>query len=93
MLLISKPRMTVLVDKLTAEDLIEREPDKKDRRIIRIRLTEKGKAFTETHRQNLKEGVMDRFHNLSDDEMEEFLSAMQTMQKIMAKTKSEEEYW
>jgi DNA-binding MarR family transcriptional regulator len=93
MLLISKPRMTVLVDKLTRAGFIKRVPNKEDRRIIKISLTEKGVAFTAAHRQNLKEGVIERFENLSSDEMDDFLSAMNTVQDVMAKTKSTEEYW
>jgi DNA-binding MarR family transcriptional regulator len=87
MLLISKPRMTVLVDKLIAAELIERIPDKKDRRIINIALTGKGKQFTDNHSQNLKTGVCERFAGLSEDEMERFLTSMKVMQGIMIKTK------
>lgn len=91
-LLISKPRMTVMVDKLIEAGFIERYPDKKDRRIINIDLTVKGKEFTLIHRQNLKEGVMKRFQNLSNDESDSFITAMTVVQDIMGKTKTEEEY-
>ncbi|SQC01138.1 MarR family winged helix-turn-helix transcriptional regulator [Clostridium tetanomorphum] len=40
---ISKPQMTVIIDKLIKQDLVERIPDKKDRRVININLTTKGK--------------------------------------------------
>lgn len=93
MLLISKPRMTLLVDKLTVAGLIERIPDKKDRRIIKIALTEKGIAFNAAHSQNLKEGVIERFHKLNEDEMDEFLAAMKIIQDIMSKTKFKEDIW
>lgn len=89
MLVISKPRMTLLVDKLNEAGFVERYLDKKDRRIINIGLTEKGKEFTETHRQNLKEGIVQRFQNLSNDELDHFLAAMEVMQDIMTKTESE----
>ena len=93
MLLISKPRMTVIVDKLISAGLIKRYPDKDDRRVIKIGLTKQGWSFTSMHRQNLKEGIMKRFQNLNNDELDEFLSAMTTLQNVMIKTKSEEEYW
>ena len=93
MLLISKPRMTVIVDKLISAGLIKRYPDKDDRRVIKIGLTKQGWSFTSMHRQNLKEGIMKRFQNLNNDELDEFLSAMTTLQNVMTKTKSEEEYW
>ncbi|MCX8131580.1 MAG: MarR family winged helix-turn-helix transcriptional regulator [Clostridia bacterium] len=86
MLLISKSRMTVLVDKLIEAQLIERFPDKTDRRIIKIGLTGKGKELTEKHRGNLKAAVSKRFENLTDDEMEQFLKSIEIIQHVMKKT-------
>ncbi|MCX6707241.1 MAG: MarR family transcriptional regulator [Candidatus Woesearchaeota archaeon] len=40
---VSKPNMSVLIDHLIAEKKVKREYDDDDRRIIRIRITEKGK--------------------------------------------------
>lgn len=88
-LLISKSRMTAVVDKLTEDGLVERFPDKKDRRIINIGLTEKGKELTLTHQQNLKDGIFKRFESLNDEEMDQFIKSMMTMQEIMAKTKED----
>lgn len=87
-LLISKPRMTVLVDKLHDAGLIERYHDGKDRRIINIELTDKGKEFNSRHQQNLKEGVIQRFQHLSDEDLDHFLLAMTVVQDMMTKTKS-----
>lgn len=87
-LLISKPRMTVLVDRLHDADLIERYHDWEDRRIINIGLTDKGKEFTARHQQNLKEGVIQRFQYLSSEELDRFLLAMTVVQDMMTKTKS-----
>lgn len=39
-----KPHITGLVDKLIAEDLVERVYDARDRRIVNVRVTEKGAA-------------------------------------------------
>jgi DNA-binding MarR family transcriptional regulator len=88
-LLISKSRMTAIVDKLIGEGLLERYPDKKDRRIINVGLTEKGMELTLVHKQNLKEGIFKRFGSLNDDEMDRFINSMVTMQEIMKKTKEE----
>jgi DNA-binding MarR family transcriptional regulator len=46
-LLIPKPQMTHLVDKLTSLKLVERQPDNKDRRITNVSLTEEGKVKLE----------------------------------------------
>lgn len=45
---IPKPQVTALIDKLVAEEMVERLSDENDRRIIYIRLTDKGeKTFCE----------------------------------------------
>lgn len=92
-LIISKPRMTYIVDKLIDGELVERFADKNDRRIINIGLTEKGSEFTFKHAQNLKAAVGKRFANLGDDELEQFLKAIITMQGIMERTKEEEKLY
>lgn len=86
MLLISKSRMTAIVDKLIACELIERIPDKTDRRVINIALTEKGKEFTHIHSENLKSSVIERFSNLSNEELGQFLTSINNFQEIMIKT-------
>ncbi|AIQ18430.1 hypothetical protein H70357_18295 [Paenibacillus sp. FSL H7-0357] len=85
-LLISKSRMTALVDKLIEAKLIERIPDYEDRRIINLELTSKGKELALNNRRNLKIGISKRFVNLSEDEMEQFIHSMTVMQKLMTKT-------
>lgn len=85
-LLISKSRMTVLVDKLIDHGLIERYPDKKDRRIINIGLTENGREFTFHHKEKLKSDVSEKFSGLSDEELEQFLKSIANFQEVMAKT-------
>lgn len=86
MLLISKSRMTAIVDKLITYELIERIPDKTDRRIINISLTEKGRQFTHNHSENLKSSVKERFSILNDEELEQFLISITNFQSVMSKT-------
>lgn len=45
--LIDSSSMTVLVDKLEKDKLVERQLDQEDRRAIRVHITDKGKAIAE----------------------------------------------
>jgi len=45
--LIDSSSMTVLVDKLESDKLVERQLDPEDRRAIRVYITDKGKAIAE----------------------------------------------
>ncbi|MHA6534189.1 MarR family winged helix-turn-helix transcriptional regulator [Paenibacillus sp. BAC0078] len=87
-LMISKSRMTVLVDKLLEAQLIERVPDQEDRRIINIALTDKGKELAVNNKQNLKIGISKRFAILSDEESEQFIHSLMIVQQLMSKTES-----
>jgi DNA-binding MarR family transcriptional regulator len=46
LLLVTSGNLTGIVDRLAARQLVRREPDGKDRRIVRVKLTEKGRAMT-----------------------------------------------
>jgi DNA-binding MarR family transcriptional regulator len=46
LLLVTSGNLTGIVDRLEEQDLVRREPDKKDRRVVRVRLTDKGTTLT-----------------------------------------------
>ena len=46
LLLVTSGNLTGIVDRLEEQALVRREPDKKDRRVVRIRLTDKGADLT-----------------------------------------------
>jgi len=46
LLLVTSGNLTGIVDRLEARQLVRREPDSKDRRVVRVRLTKKGRAMT-----------------------------------------------
>jgi DNA-binding MarR family transcriptional regulator len=46
LLLVTSGNLTGIVDRLEAQELVRREPDKRDRRIVRVRLTEKAMDLT-----------------------------------------------
>jgi DNA-binding MarR family transcriptional regulator len=59
-----KPHVTAQIDKLIAEEMVERVLDPKDRRIINIRLTEKGKVDFEAIKTELSRDMRERIEKL-----------------------------
>jgi DNA-binding MarR family transcriptional regulator len=70
-LIIPKPNVTTLVDKLIAESLAERLPDENDRRIINIRLTEKGSEVFLVLKKNMSEELQRKIEVLNEKDIEE----------------------
>lgn len=84
---ISKSRMTVLVDRLIGEGLIVRGGDEGDRRVISIGLTPQGRKISAAHGDRLKAELRKRFSGLDDEELGEFLAAIECFHSAMEKTK------
>lgn len=67
---ISKPNMTPLLDRLIDLGYIQRTRDMKDRRVIRLRLTERGKSFYDSMKEANLKIVRDIFQNYDNQELE-----------------------
>jgi len=68
---ISKSAVTQLVEGLIKQDLIIREGDLSDRRILHIKPSVKGKRFLETMRKKSFEKIFTIFEILSENELKE----------------------
>lgn len=84
-LFVSKPYNTLLVDKLIELGLVERLPDPKDRRIINIRLTEKGIGYLNEFKKSNKENIKRRLSVLKPGELKQLLSSLQNIKEIITK--------
>jgi DNA-binding MarR family transcriptional regulator len=84
-LLISKPQMTYIIDRLIKLGIVERSPDKKDRRIINIKLTRKGKFRFEKHRNLTRTVIRKKLRILSQPELEKFSGALAAIKEISEK--------
>ncbi len=85
MLLISKPNVTVLINKLIENELVARLADEQDRRIILIQLTEKGNQFIEKNQQQYLEQIRQKLTLLSDIELESFSTSIQVIKDTLVK--------
>ncbi len=82
-LYLSKPNVTPLVDKLVASKLVVRVPDEKDRRIVRIAMTKKGREELEWARKRLREHAQKKLSQLSKQDLSALIGAAQTMREIL----------
>jgi len=82
---ISRSHMTSHIDQLVKEGLLKKVPDNKDRRIIRVTTTPKGKTVREKYLKIFEKHIGDKLTLLSPEELEEFYTSIDTIQNVVTK--------
>jgi DNA-binding MarR family transcriptional regulator len=82
---VSKSNMTSLIDKLVEEGLVERLPDKMDRRVINIAITDKGKGLLWNWRKYSNNEIRKNLSDLSDEDLEKFYESVENIKDILNK--------
>src|SRR4051812_39790220 len=77
------PSITRIVQNLEADGLVEREPDAADRRVVRVRATEKGRRILEEGRRRRISDLAGRLEPLSDEEMETLERAAALIERVV----------
>ena len=80
---ISLPAATGMIDRLYHMGLVRREFDPKDRRVVKIILTPRGKRVLDNTKENRKKAIEDVFSGLSDKEREDYLNIVKKVKNIM----------
>ncbi len=70
-LLIPRPQMTRLINFLVASGITEKQPDSRDKRVVKIALTEKGKATLTHYEELLKNNVRNLLSYLTENDLKE----------------------
>jgi DNA-binding MarR family transcriptional regulator len=83
-LMVPKSNATVLVDKLIAENMVERFYDESDRRVVNIRLTEEGKAYYQMIKQTLGQELRIRIQTLDEKKIDQMLEASQFVRDTLS---------
>ena len=60
--------MTDMIDRLEEDGIAERTRDEDDRRVVKVRLTDKGKKIKRQFSVKMREGVEEAFAHLSENE-------------------------
>ena len=68
-LCVSKGAATQIIDTLVEEGLVNRQPDEKDRRIVRLELTRKSRKLSQEFHQYITDSFVELFAALSDEEL------------------------
>jgi DNA-binding MarR family transcriptional regulator len=84
-LMISKPNLTVMADKLIGEGYVERVFEPSDRRIIILRLTQHGENYLYNEMVKIKQTMVKRFEALNDSEVERLDEIIDEMKNIFNK--------
>jgi DNA-binding MarR family transcriptional regulator len=88
---LSKPHMTSLVGKMIADGKVERLPDANDRRVVKVGITRRGRAFLQAGRRAARENIKQSLRGLSEQEIRRICSSIENLQVIFAKLRCEEE--
>ncbi|WHH59405.1 MarR family transcriptional regulator [Petroclostridium sp. X23] len=87
---LSKPYMTSLLNKLVSEEYAIRIPDQKDRRVINIQLTEKGKDFLKEHYVFMINDIKSKISTLSEKRLNDLNTSSRMMLEIISQLNMEE---
>jgi DNA-binding MarR family transcriptional regulator len=87
---ISKPNMTSITNKLIFDGKIRRIPDRQDRRVIRIAVTEDGKDYLKEHRKTVKENIKRNIKGLNDRDLITLCESLDNIRIIVSKISDEE---
>jgi len=83
-LLMPKPHVTAQIDKLIAENMVERLLDPNDRRIINIKLTEKGKEDLKMISHEMSQEMRQLILPLDPQKRETMLNSSQQLRDILS---------
>ena len=82
---ITPPSVTSLIDSFVKPGLIKREADKKDRRIIRLKITQKGKKILRESQRENKTRIKKFISKLSPRDQKDLLRILNNFYKIFLK--------
>lgn len=82
---VTKPNITVLIDKLVKLDFVERVNSSNDRRVYLIRLTDKGEKFIKGYSEELIKSSAHFLSSLDTEDLELIKLTTQAMKKLLSK--------
>jgi DNA-binding MarR family transcriptional regulator len=90
-LMISKPNLSVMADRLIEQDYVERIFDPDDRRIIILKVTKVGQEFLNTQVKRIKEEMLRGFDSLTNEDAQRLSEIIDEMKYIFNKLDKGEE--
>lgn len=87
-LMISKPNLTVLADKLIEEGYLQRILSPADRRMVLLKMTEKGEGFFDNQRKKVTELMLEKLEDFNDLEIERLNELFSEIKSIFMKNEA-----
>jgi len=84
-MMMTRPQMTVMLERLSLAGMVEREPDERDRRVTRLALTVAGRAALAEHKRAVRLDIKKNLASLTAEEMRQLSRALQTIKNIGSK--------
>jgi len=84
---ISRPAATGLVDRLIAQGLVVREGDRRDRRIVRVNLTPKGRKILSNIWEQKRRMLVDVFGRISAQDRARYLAILERVVEVLSEEK------
>ncbi|QGQ48784.1 MarR family transcriptional regulator [Metabacillus sediminilitoris] len=81
MLNVSASHITAVTDSLIEKEWIQRVRSEQDRRIVNLHLTEEGKNTLQLFEKKKTDFLLQKFNDLSDQEIENFISLLEKLSK------------
>jgi DNA-binding MarR family transcriptional regulator len=82
---VSKPQMTIIIDKLIDLQLIYRSASLVDRRIINITITDKGRDAMKQSQEKLKSNIKIKLASLNDQDLELLSKSIDGLRSVVLK--------
>ena len=82
---VARPQMTHLVDKLVDKELVERQTDTTDRRMVNVMLTDKGKTTIEEHDSNIRNAIKENLSCFTDEELDDLSDSLRKLRDLLSK--------
>ncbi|MBI4343710.1 MAG: MarR family transcriptional regulator [Candidatus Omnitrophica bacterium] len=80
---ISRPAATGLIDRLLAQEMVRREDDPEDRRMVRVSITAKGRRVVKTIWEQKRRMIVDVFGRISPDDRAQYLATVEQVVRIL----------
>jgi len=88
---VAMPSMTEMIDKLEKNGMAERSRDENDRRVVKVRLTLKGKRLRKEFMRKRFDDLKKMFGKLSGDELDELITSLKKARHILEKVEVEQD--
>jgi DNA-binding MarR family transcriptional regulator len=82
---IPKSHMTYLIDRLEEMKLVERQPDTKDRRVVKVSLTPEGERTLKGCDSVMRENAHQRLSSLAEADLNQLSESLKRVREIVAK--------